>query len=452
MLVLALVLALQELKAGAATSNVTPPLGLPIVGNWTSPPAGHVHDELHARCLVLDDGRSRLAIVVVDNVGVARTVLDEARRFVAEETKLPPANLLISSTHTHSACSARGEGELSDYSKFLARRIADGVRRAVRNLEPAKIAWGSAQAPEHVFNRRYVLKEGVKIPDPFGGEDKVLMNPGANNPDVVKPAGPVDPEVSFVSVRATDGRPLALLAAYSLHYVGGVPGDHVSADYFAVFADVLQKLLGAEAGFVGIMANGTSGDVNNVDALGPREKRAPYEKMKIVATSLAEKVVAAEKAVEWKTSVRLDARMEELALKTRRPSPELIERSKAVLARPKDVKPIHAREAAYAERALKLADGPEEISVPIQALRIGDLGIAAIPFEVFTDIGLEIKKRAPFGRAFAISLANGSYGYLPTPEHHALGGYETWLGTNKVEVGASVKITEKALELLNALR
>src|SRR5688572_6194551 len=146
MLALVLALALQELKAGAATSNVTPPLGLPIVGNWNSPPAGHVHDELHARCLVLDDGKTRLAIVIVDNVGIARNVLDEARQLVAEETKLPPANLLMSSTHTHSACSARGEGELSDYSKFLARRIADGVRRAVRNLEPAKIAWEIGRA------------------------------------------------------------------------------------------------------------------------------------------------------------------------------------------------------------------------------------------------------------------------------------------------------------------
>jgi neutral ceramidase len=455
MLALVLVLALQELKAGAATSNVTPPLGLPIVGNWSSPPAGHVHDELHARCLVLDDGRTRLAIVVCDNVGIDRHVFDEARRLVADETKLPPAHLLISSTHTHSGCSARGEGELSAYSTFLARRIADGVRRAIRHLEPAKIAWGSAQAPEHVFNRRYFLKEGVRIPDPFGGEDKVLMNPGVGNPDVVKPAGPVDPEVSFLSVRARDGRPLALFANYSLHYVGGVPGDHISADYFAVFADVLQKLLGADRQdppFVGAMSNGTSGDVNNVDVLGAREKRAPYEKMRLVATSVAEKVAAAEKGVEWKDAVALGARMEELVLKTRRPSADLVERAKAILARPKDVKPAHAREVAYAERTLRLADVAEDVSVPIQALRIGELGIAAIPFEVFTDIGLDIKKRTPFARTFTVSLANGSYGYLPTPEHHALGGYETWLGTNKVEIQASVKITEKALDLLGRVK
>jgi neutral ceramidase len=458
-LLLLLLAAPQEaptgLRAGAAASNITPPLGLPIVGNWTSPPAAHVHDELHARCLVLEDGGTRLAIVVCDNVGIGRAVLDEARRLVHAETGLPPANLLVSSTHTHSAVGARGDGPPDAYGAFVARRIADGVRRAVANLAPAKIAWGAAAAPEHVFNRRYVLREGVRIPDPFGGEDKVLMNPGVGNPDVLRPAGPVDPELAFLSVRTRDGRPLALLANYSLHYVGGVPGEHVSADYFAVFADDVQRLLGADRQdppFVGMMSNGTSGDVNNVNVLGPREKRAPYEKMRLVARSLAEKVVEAEKALAFREAVPLGARMEELRLGARRPSPELVERSKAVLARPKDAKPAHAREVAYAERALRLAEGPEEVSVPIQALRIGDLGIAAIPFEVFTDIGLEIKRRTPFERSFTISLANGSFGYLPTPEHHALGGYETWLGTNKVEVQASVKITAKALALLQALR
>ena len=451
--VLLALLATQDFKAGASAVDVTPPLGEPIVGGWSDPPATEIHDRLYARCLVLDDGTTRLAIVTVDNVGIGRDVLDAARRQVTDETGLPGSHLLVSATHTHSATYAR---KLRDgYPTTLAARIAAGVKAAVGNLQPAKIGWGTAQAPEHLFNRRYVLKEGVRIPDPFGGEDKVLMNPGVGNPDVVKPAGPVDPEVSFVSVRARDGRPLALFANYSLHYVGGVPGDHVSADYFAVFADVLQKLLGADRQdppFVGAMSNGTSGDVNNVDVLGTREKRAPYEKMTLVATSLAEKVAAAEKSAEWKTSVALDARLEELVLKTRRPSPDLVERAKGILARPKDVKPAHSKEVAYAERTLKLADAPDEVSVPIQALRIGDLGIAAIPFEVFTDIGLEIKKRTAFPRTFTISLANGSYGYLPTPEHHALGGYETWLGTSKVEVRASVKITEKALDLLQRMK
>ena len=112
----------RRLRGGAATSNITPPLGEPIVGNWTPLPATYVHDELHARCLVLDDGDTRVAIVVADNVGIPRRVLDEAKRQIHKHTEIPVERILISSTHTHSAPTARSGADwdvlaapLSDY-------------------------------------------------------------------------------------------------------------------------------------------------------------------------------------------------------------------------------------------------------------------------------------------------------------------------------------------------
>src|SRR5262245_30269152 len=93
-------------RAGAAASNITPPLGETIVGGWSSPPATHVHDELHARCLVLDDGQTRLAFAVCDNVGIPRPVFDAARTLVHKETGLPEDNVLMAVTHTHSATTA----------------------------------------------------------------------------------------------------------------------------------------------------------------------------------------------------------------------------------------------------------------------------------------------------------------------------------------------------------
>lgn len=445
------------LRAGAATSNITPPLGEPIVGGFSTPFAAYIHDELHARCLALDDGTTKLVFVICDNVGVPREVFDEAKHLVEKETGIPPSRLLFSATHTHSATSVRGDKPLEqEYPRFFVRRIADGVRRALHNLEPAKIGWSSAQAPEHLFNRRYYMKPGTPIVNPFGTEDKVVMNPGVGNPNVDRPAGPTDPEVSFILVRAKkDDRPIGLLANYSLHYVGGVPETDVSADYFAVFSERMRELLGAEKQdppFVGMLCNGTSGDVNNVDVLGKPAKKAPYEKMREVAHSLAAKVFDAAAGVAYKDEVRLDSRLKELVLKNRKPSAELLERARGILARPKDVKPAHIREEAYAKRTLALENVADEVSVPIQAFRIGDLGVVAIPFEVFTDTGLEIKKRTPMAKTFTISQANGAYGYLPTPEHHALGGYETWLGTNRVEVDASNKIRDKALELLGELK
>jgi hypothetical protein len=99
-----------------------------------------------------------------------------------------------------------------------------------------------------------------------------------------------------------------------------------------------------------------------------------------------------------------------------------------------------------------MADMPPRIEVPLQALRIGDLAVVAIPFEAFVEIGLELKAKSPFPDTFAVSIANGAYGYLPTAAHHELGGYETWLGTNQVEVQAASRIVDTLLQMLAQLR
>ena len=88
----------------------------------------------------------------------------------------------------------------------------------------------------------------------------------------------------------------------------------------------------------------------------------------------------------------------------------------------------------------------------LASIQIGDLAIAAIPFEVFVEIGLEIKQKSPFADSFTIELANDSNGYLPTPRQHKLGGYETWMGTNRVQFDASERISETILELMAELK
>ena len=457
-------------RAGAATSNITPQLGEGIVGNFTIPPATQVHDELHARCLVLDDGATKLVFVVVDSVSVNREVFDAARRELERATGIPGGHVLMSATHTHSATSARGKdamamrnpaaagqvvSPLDDYQSFLVRRIVDGVRRALNNLEPARVGWGTGSVPQHVFNRRWILKDGATAVNPFGGRDRAVMNPGSR-PDLERPAGPVNPEVYFLSVESTAGRPIAVLANYWLHYVGGVPTGHISADYFAVVADRLQHLLGADRQdppFVGLLANGPCADVNNINVAKPdRTAYKPYEKMRIVADDVAREIVRVRASVRHQDWAELRAAHAELELRTRRPDAAAVAKARQVMARPTTVSPVHRLEKAYAERTISAAEWPEKLSVMLQAVRIGGLGVAAIPFEVFTETGLEIKARSPFPDTFTIELANGGYGYLPTPAQHALGGYETWLGTNRVQEDASVLITERLVELLRQVR
>src|SRR5262245_40076478 len=292
----------QELKAGAATSNITPPLGQDIVGGFSPSPSTNIHDELHARCLVLDDGQTRVALVVCDLLGLGRLVSDEARKQIEERTKIPASHVLISATHTHSASSAMGgdrfqrEQSLDDYQRFVARRIADGVQRALHNLRPAEMAFGTAEAPEHVFNRRWFMQPGTVPPNPFGTTDLVKMNPGAGNPNLTEPAGPTDPTISLLAVREPGGKPISVFAAYSLHYVGGVGNGHHSADYYGMYWHYRARLLAAERldpPFVALLANGTSGDINDISFRQPRPRQQPYEQMRYVAEDVAAKVQAA---------------------------------------------------------------------------------------------------------------------------------------------------------------
>lgn len=449
-------------KAGAATSNFTPDLGAPIIGGFAPYPATHVHDELHARCLVLDDGKTRLAIVVCDLLGINRVVSAEARRLIQESTGIPRECVFISATHTHSAASALGQDrfkhdqELDAYQKFAARRIADGVRSAANNLRPAELAFGTVDVPEHVFNRRWHMKEGTMPDNPFGTSDKVKMNPPAGSPHLIKPAGPTDPTISIIAVREpNNGPPISVFATYSLHYVGGVGGGHISADYFGMFCRELARLLEAERldpPFVAMLANGTSGDINNINFKDPRPSQKPYEQMRYVAHDVAKHVHGTLSGLTYKPDVRLGARYREPVLKWRRATEDQIAWAKTTLATKPEVPGKTDLSRIYAERTLALAEYPETTTVPIQVLRIGDTCLGTIPCEVFCEIGLEFRKRSPLQPAFMVSLNHGYFGYLPTPAQHDLGGYETWIGTNRLERDASVKLLDELVEMAKEIR
>jgi len=456
------------LRAGAATSNITPPITTHLAARSSRPPATHVHDELHARCLVLDDGRSKLALVVCDLRHMSADVAASAKQIIQQTTGIPPECVLISATHTHSSSGARLEERdgqpYYDYSAFLTLRIADGVARAVNQLEPARIGWGVAEEPTQVFNRRWFLKpERGPIYGAHDNVEQVDTNPG--NKGLLKPAGPVDPQITFLSVQSTSGKPISLLASYGLHYVGVGTERAISAGYFAVFADRVGELLGAnrqDPPFVGIMANGTSGDVNNLERYAdeelekrgpqPKKKYLPYEKAREVAHLCADKVMQAHKTLPWRDHVKLTSVQRTLTFERRHPTKEEVEWAQAVKAR--KIKPMSTSRYSTYSTVLAYAspEMPPTIEVIVQTHRIGDMAIAAMPFEVFAEIGLELKQRSPIQPLMNISIANGSHGYLPTPGQHKLGGYETWIGVNKVQLDASVKMVDALVAMLGELK
>jgi neutral ceramidase len=446
-------------RAGAAASNITPRLGVSINGYFNDRVARHIHDELHARCLVLDDGKTRLAIVACDSCMIPRAVVEAARERIQERTGLPGSHVLISATHTHTApaCAGIFQSEPDEeYSAFLINRIADGVERAVNNLAPAKIAWGAGRMPDQVFNRRWKMKPGAIQANPFGGtNDLVKMNPPVESPDLVEPAGPTDPEISILAVQSPAGRPIALLASYSLHYVGTGRDLEVSADYYGVFCDRIQELLGADdqdPPFVALLANGASGDINNINFRKKQPARQPYEQVNLVADAVAREAHRVYQTLQFRDKALLGVAEKGIKVGVRMPNAAEIARAKQILAQAKG-RELRGLEEVYARETMWLKDYPKEMPLVLQTLRIGDLGIAAIPCEVFVEIGLAIKAKSPFQQTFTIGLANGCHGYLPTAEQHKLGGYETWRARSScLEVNAAPKIFDTIMKMFAGLK
>jgi hypothetical protein len=441
-------------RAGAAASNITPPLGISLNGGMSDRTATHIHDELHARCLVLDDGSTKLAIVVCDSCVLPRSVLDKAKHQAHSHTGIPLDRILISATHAHSAPTAAAVFQSepdADYLEFLARRISDGIRRAANNLEPAKIGWGVGSEPTQVFNRRWKMREGTKLIDPFGRVDHVQMNPPVASPNLVEPSGPIDPEIGVLSVRDAQGRPLALLANYSLHYVGGVPGGDVSADYYGAFAARLAQLLASDrtgAPFVGIMSNGTSGNINNINFRQASEAQPPYAQIRKVAELTAVEAARVAAGITYHDWVPLTMREARVRLGRRSTPKDEVERAKFILSQAKGMN-LEGVEQIYARETVMLNEYPPYIETLLQAIKIGELGIATSPCETFVETGLVIKAESPLKPTFTIELANDYGGYLPTAEHHALGGYETWRARSSfLEVEAEAKVRRELLKLL----
>jgi len=444
-----------ELEGGVAAVDITPTKWpLHLRGSFRPQLATSAHDPLMSRALVLGDGETRLALVVVDSCMVDRDLLDRAKARAAKASGIPADKMLISSTHTHSAPFANasnGTPEELAYQAQLENGIASSIVVAAMSPQAVSVATGGSPLSEEVFNRRWFLEEGTMPTNPFGETtDKVKMNPGSKH--LVKPAGPTDPEVSVLAVKDRRGKPLSLYANYSLHYVGNTGGE-VSADYFGEFASLIRTRLRASESFVGMLSNGTSGDINNINFRRRRPPRQPFEQIKVVASKTADAAYRALEGVDYQKRLDLGMVERELTLRVRVPTEAQIAHARDVLRREEvGEKIVPGLAPIYARRMMSQAKLGAMLKVPVQAVRIGDLAICAIPFETLVEIGLELKERSPFADTFTVSLANGGFGYLPTPKQHSYGGYETWLCTNKVEKESSEIIVKNLLEMLAELK
>ncbi|MHC4874855.1 MAG: hypothetical protein ACYTGL_00065 [Planctomycetota bacterium] len=447
------------LRAGAVAVDVTPtqfPLNMP--GGFNANMAESAHDPLHARAMVLDDGTTQLAMVVVDSLGVSPEVIKAAKRNASRKTGIPASRMLVCSTHSHS-CPSSGVTDGPAPAVAYRQQLLDGIARSIidahAKLQPASVGAAAHPLAEEVFNRRWHLKPGKMPVNPFGRMDIVKMNPPRSPGVLDRPAGPTDPDITVISVLNAKRKPLALFANYALHYVGAIPRGQVSADYFGEFSRLMPTRLRADNDFVAMMSNGASGDINNIPFTVTRPPREPFEQCRIVARKAADTAWFAQKRIEQhRSDVSLGMVQREVELRYRRPTDEELAYAKQVLSTKDEQEraQLPRLAEAYARRTMNAAQRKENtVVVTLQAIRIGDIAVCGIPFETIVEIGLELKERSPFPQTMVIGLANGRYGYLPTPEQHRLGGYETWLGTNHVQKDASVILVDNLTEMLDEL-
>ena len=359
---------------------------------------------------------------------------NQAKHLAHGHTGIPLDQMLVSATHTHTAPTAgrvfQSEPDPA-YLEFLAVRIADAIRRAAHNLAPAKIGWGigprtdaGLQPPLEDEGRRGAGRS-VRPARPRADESAA----GQPRPDR---AGRADRSgdrraVGATRRRSAAGRAGQLLAA--LRRRRAAAGD-VSADYYGAFADRVQQLLGADRldpPFVGIMSNGTSGNINNINFREQAESQPPYAQIRNVADAGGARSGPRGRADRVsRLGAAGDARgAAATGPPCRRPRTKWPGRSSSCRK---------AKGAVLTRRGgdLRPRDGAaRRVSARTSRRSCRRCGSAtwasrASPCETFVETGLAIKAASPLKPTFTIELANDYRGYLPTAEHHKLGGYETW--------------------------
>jgi hypothetical protein len=432
-----------ELRAAAASVPINPAPGTPLAGYYSPRGATAVLDDLHCKALVLEQDGTRVALVVCDLISLPRRTVLDARKLIEKQTGIPGAHVMISATHTHTGPvlvrdSARdrldgGDSDLGRrYTESLPELIAKAVDQANRNLAPARVAAAVAQEGGLSFNRRFFMKDKT-----------VSWNPRKLDPDVVRPAGPIDPDVAVLYFEAARARPVATYVNFAMH-PDTVGGEAVSADYPGVLARLLGECKGAE--MVTVFANGCCGNLNH-RAIGWADRQQGPQEARRIGTVLAGAVCRTYPLLKPVAGGGLRAGSEVVKLPLAPVSKEDVARAQEVLKRVRDPKTTFLEKVkAYQVLDVAARDGkPWEVEVQVVAL--GDqVAWVSLPGEIFVELGLAIKKASPFPCTLIAELANGSVGYVPDRAAYAQGNYE--VVSARCAEGSGEALVEAAVRLL----
>ena len=445
----------MKLQAGAATSNITPWLGVTMPGSFQPRYGEDVHDELLAKALVIDNGDVRIAMVTCDLIAVPEAIANAVKARIEERCGISPECVMVNATHTHSGAGVSnllGMGEDEGYTTWLPLKVADAVELAIKRMQPARAGFASVMEDRISFYRRWLMKDGT-----------VRMNPGLNNPDLVRPMGEIDPELAMMYVEGLDGTPISVVASFSLHYVGTGSAGEVSADYFGQFFNLMRHYIGGNC--VPILWNAASGQINNNDYSGERIWRdRGHPRARRMANVLAGHVLTEIQLMDLDEELALEAVTGTLEFSRKVITETDLDIAEQILAGGYEYEegpfswvvgqPVRKdRVGVYARQCQRLAALPEQMTAPVQAIRLGDAAILALPGEIFVETGLRIKAQTSASPLMLVSLANGYIGYVCTDEALAQeGGYETWASLSSLGgVGTVPAMESLSLSLLETL-
>jgi hypothetical protein len=447
------------MKAGFHTTDITPAIGMEVPGGYLKAFVQAIHDPLKARAAVLDDGSTTLAFVGLDTCLFQSTsIRDRIRAEVEQRCGIPGPHVMLAASHTHSGGPAFGRfpEELAGapdevkqlvfehsvavdprYCDWMIRQTVTAVCEAHRKRESVLLSIGSGREEQAAFNRRFRMKNG-----------RVYTHPGKGNPEIIEPAGPIDPEVGVVAAWGERGELLGCLVNYSCHAT--TFGGAVSADYICYLEQTIQGVMGRDA--VVVFLQGASGDVTQVDNQSLREREFGERWSRHVGTRVGAEAVKVLATAPPGDVAPLAAATRVLPIPRRHPRPERLASSRRLVAEglksgDRSTAWTFAKEVVILEY---LIETEPVVDVEVQALQVGPAVFLGNPAEYFSESGLAIKAASPFPHTYVVTFANGCVGYVP-PEHAFAptgGGYETVLTSySNLEIGAAERIAEASIEL-----
>ncbi len=436
----------EGLRVGRAAVSITPAVGTPMLSPQRPPfemkYAAEAHDPIQAKAIVMDQGGVRVALIEVDLTNEPLKITQAAKKIIGETTKIDPANVLIATTHTHTAPQLRPKylGKFDeksrqmtlDYLAALPGKIAEAAKLAEADLQPAQVAAAIGHEDSVSFNRRYFLRDGTVTTNPFKGEDEKLGQ-------VLRPAGPNDPSVGIVVFEKPKAEPLAVMTNFSLH-CDTMGGPSPSADFPFMVERTLKAAFGPQV--LSVWVSGASGNINHYYLMDPvkfHRTKGVQESSRIGAILGAEVLRAyPRRELVRDTPLRVSHEIVRLDYHP--------DKAAAQIARFKD-----QTEFSDDEVQCHNENGKLTFDADVQVIALGnELAWVGLPGEMFVELGLALKEASPFRYTIVHSLANGAIGYVPNRRSYPEGGYEAT--ATRCAPGAGEKLIESATNQLIKLK